>query len=271
VFLAMRRLQTNMAFIVAIIGFCLILTSTPKSAFAQKTPQILVQDLIEATHAQDEGRVRALWQPGPWSKKTDNPGYGLYHQSVRKRFTLLARGVQTKKDRALATVDIERNGRIVDRVYFYAMHTQSRWIFVDADESKAHVRHFLAGTVPGRFSVRYLPPNPALEGVGKALIKLAHGEAKSPKGPQIINAPDAISPVLRRWARTTKLRVTKTLYFAPMKRGAIEFTTKTEIVNAQGKTVQFDDHWIVYVEQKPDHRWRITNDGSYLSVDSFLE
>ncbi|HIA03256.1 MAG TPA: hypothetical protein EYN66_15345, partial [Myxococcales bacterium] len=192
-------------------------------ALAQSTPDELLNTFISASHAYDEYQVKSLWESGDWSKKDDNPGHSLFRQSVRKKFTFGSQGIQTAGNRALATVDVIRAGRTVDRVYLYAIKKEARWLFVHADENKRHVKRFLAGTVPGRFYVRKLPSNNQLEPVALALRAIALGKATSAQRKKFTNSKQELKRFLESVAKQPTLRYSKNNWLASIKRGVLFF------------------------------------------------
>jgi hypothetical protein len=237
---------------------------------AQSTPQELLDTFIKASHAYDEFKVQSLWDSGDWSKKADNPGHSLFRQSIHKKFTFVDQGIQVLKERALATVNVVRNGRVVDRVYLYAERKDARWVFVHADESKSHVKRFLAGTVPGRFYVRELPSNAKLDPVGRALLALALGPPGAKEQQLFTNSDAEIKEHLRAIQGNKTLLYTKNGWLKSLKRGYFRFDYQDSGSRADGTTYSYKSNWFIYVEQAGD-KWHIFDDGSSPSNESFLK
>jgi hypothetical protein len=199
----------------------------------------------------------------------DNPGHSLYRQTVRKTFTFSNRGIKVVKARGVATLDLARNGRNVDRIYLYAVKRAEIWVFVEGDESKAHVRRFLEGTAAGNFRVKQLASNDGLASVANALMAIASGNATAKQRSLITNTDKDLWTHLE-WVRAQPtLRYTKNGWLASLKRGVL-FFNYDQISIWDGKTHTDPTQWIIYVE-KNGNQWRIYDHGSYPRTESFLK
>jgi hypothetical protein len=139
----------------------------------------LVSNLNRAFAAKDEALARAQFTPEHWSRKRD-PGERLYRQGVRKGFELRLSDSQVREGRAVAVVDVLREGKGVDRLFLYAVRDAGAgggWRIDGLDEDKNHPALFLDGTLPAAFEVEALPGNAELERLGRTYAAAATGDA----------------------------------------------------------------------------------------------
>jgi hypothetical protein len=221
-----------------IVSMVILGVLVPAAANSQ-TPQALLSQLIEASHAKDEATVRSLWDAGPWSKQSDNAGRSLYHQGVRKGFNYQSQGVQVTADRAVATVDIARRGRVVDRVFLYATKTGAGWRFHEGDESKGHVRHFLAGKAPAKVDIRSWPSDPNLHAAGLALVGHMTGKGA---GATLVT-DDTLKQTLQRLEGTSEATVIAAHWLKSMSRGVVHVRYRSRSV--EGSAPSYENMWVV--------------------------
>ena len=238
------------------LPLCLFLLVAPSLVHAQSTPQELLTTFISASHAQDEGGIKRLWDSGDWSKDADNPGHSLFRQTLRKGFTFADQGLQTRQNRALATVDIMRAGKRVDSIYLYAVQKTKTWRFVHADENQRHAKYFLEGKVPGRFYIQELPTKAELIPVGEALIAIALGKATPEQRQLFTNRDDALQKHLKDLSGKASWRYTKSAWLASLKRGVLFIEHQETHSGDAGSTPASAMTVNLYIEAQGD-KWRV--------------
>lgn len=144
---------------------------------AEDDPELvaLAQKLGAAIARSDAAQAQAQFTPTAWSSIADS-GERLYKQGTRKHFELRLFATQRQGERAVLSVDVSAAGRLVDRVYLYAVRQSGHWLVEGLDENRGHHEPFLAGQVPAAFRVEELPNSAELMGLGAQIIDAANAK-----------------------------------------------------------------------------------------------
>jgi hypothetical protein len=211
--------------------------SGSSGAVAPTSPENLFKAFSAAIQSGDEAKTRTetFCTKEFWKES----GKSFFKQAAKKKFELKKNNVRVKEEKAVVTTDLLREGKIVDRVYFYAVKENDEWKFDGMDENKGHIDHYLAGRLPARFDLPGFPGSPELEELGKKLIEIAGPlkEASDDTEKQgailkgvLTGNPGSIYSQLRLLLEIAhmKLKVVSTHMVDSIQRGAIVIKDETE-------------------------------------------
>ncbi|MCP4156801.1 MAG: hypothetical protein GY757_54310 [bacterium] len=233
------------------------------------SPDNLLILFTAAMDANDETKAESICTKEFWNEKR-NSGKRFYKQANRKKFQLKKNDTRTKGDKAVLVVDILREGKVVDQVFFYTFAKNNRWLIDGMDENRRHVDLYLEGSLPGRFYPADYPADKELEELGAKLIGIAGPLKEAVTDPEkqktllngvLTGAPGVLFNQLRllREVGQLKLKVVSTHMVDSVKRGAIV------IHDESGKEKVF-----IYVAKEAGG-WKLVNCHSgWLSAESIL-
>ncbi len=159
--------------------------------------------LSDAIARGDTDAARGWMTPAFYEARRDGGG-DLIAQCVRKGLKLLPREARAVGTIGSLTADIEREGRVVDRVWLLArLQPEGRWLFEAVTEDRERVLATLAKRIEPRFEPRRLPSEPG----AAALVEvfrgaLAAGDAAAALallGPEPDRTPGIGQPRARRF------------------------------------------------------------------------
>jgi hypothetical protein len=165
-----KRLVLFVFFVVVVFYFSC--SNSGDGDLKSTSPENLSRAFSAAVKSGDEAKAETFCTKEFWNEKRDS-GKRFFKQAVRRKFELKTGDVQAREKRAVVSVDIEREGKVVDQVYFYAVETDDQWLFDGMDENRNHAGYYLDGGLPARFYPSDYPGSPELEALGTKLIEIA--------------------------------------------------------------------------------------------------
>jgi hypothetical protein len=235
---------------------------------AVPSPENSFKAFVAAVGADDAAKAEALCTPGYWKSERDS-GERLFKQAVRKEFEMKKIDVKTKGERAVVTTDIVVKGKVVDRIYMYAVSEKGNWLFDGANENENQIGYFLDGRLTGSFHPSDYEGSKELEELGAKLIAMA-GPLNETTDPAeqaglikevLTGDPASIRSDLRLLLEVAQnnLKVVATHMVDPISRGAIVIYDET------GK-----DKIFIYVAKEADG-WRLIRCYTgWLSAEAIL-
>jgi len=221
------------------------------------TPESLFKGFAAAIKSSDEAKAETFCTKEFWNEKRDS-GKRIFKQATRKKFEMRKNNVQISSEgkKAVVTVDITQNGKVVDQVYFYAIDVKGKWLFDGMDENKNHTGHYLEGRLPARFYLSDYSGNSELEELGTKLIQTAaplQDAAADPVKQEsllkglLIGDPGKIHSELRLLLKVSnmKLKVVATHMVDSIRRGAIVINDETGKEKVFIYVAREDDGWML--------------------------
>ncbi|MCB9787649.1 MAG: hypothetical protein H6744_13285 [Deltaproteobacteria bacterium] len=214
-----------------------------------------VEALPRAAQAPDPEALLALCTP---AFREDPDGCeGLWRQVQAKGFALRPtdRQVVERGDlgRLVLTLDVVRGERVVDRIFAYAIADAEGWRLGGVDEIREHAAPFLEFLIGPQVDVAALPPDPALDAIGNALLTAAVTLDTQPE-----RIASGARDVVVALAALQNPRFAGSHVHEPLGRAALEFHADDEPVFG------------VYLRYR-EGAWRIVDRGyGYLSARAFL-
>ncbi|UCH97276.1 MAG: hypothetical protein JSV88_10605 [Candidatus Aminicenantes bacterium] len=261
------RLKLN----VALIFFVLLAYHCSTGDVTPTSPENLLKALSNAVNSNDKAKAETFFTKECWNAR-NYPGEQFFTQAVKKKFEMKTTNTRIKGKKAVVTADILREGKKVDRVYFYAVDVNGLWKFDGMDENRNHVEHYLNDRLPARFILSHYPGSQELQELGTKLIGIAASlqeEAKDDPGKQksllegiLIGDPGRIYSELRLLLKVSNmnLKVMSTHMVDSIQRGAIVIHDET------GKEKIF-----IYAAKEPGG-WKLINcTTGWLSEESILK
>jgi hypothetical protein len=235
---------------------------------AAPSPENSFKAFVAAVEADDAAKAEALCTPGYWKSDRDS-GERLFKQAVRKKFEMKKIEVKIKGERAVVVSDIIVKGKVVDRIFMYAVSEKGNWLFDGANENENQIVYFLDGRLPGGFHPSDYKGSKELEELGAKFIKIAAPlQAATDPAEQaalikevLIGNPASIRSDLRLLleAAQKELKVVSTHMVDSISRGAIV------IHDESGK-----DKVFIYVAKEADG-WRLIRCYTgWLSAEAIL-
>lgn len=235
------------------------------------SPGNLFKLFSTALESNDEAKAEAVCTKEFWDNERDS-GKRFFKQANRRKFQLKKNEERTgvKAERAVLIVDIVRDGKTVDQVYFYTFGKDGQWLIDGMDENRGHIDHYLEGRLSGRFHPADYTGNSKLEELGAKLIEIAGPLQEAAADPEkqasllknaLTGDPKTLFGQLRllRQVGQLNLKVVSTHMVDSIGRGAIVIHDET------GKEKVF-----IYVENKADG-WALVNcHTGWLSAESIL-
>jgi hypothetical protein len=202
------------------------------------SPESTLELFTGAAGADDAVKAETLFTKECWTAKRDS-GNRFFKQAVRKKFDMEKKDVKSKGDKAVVTADILREGKVVDKLFFYMIRQNDKWLIDGIDEIDNHVGYYLDGILPARFDILKYPGNKELETLGAKLIEIAGplkaAESDPAKQAELLKGvfygdPGTLFSGLRllRQVGDLKLRVAGTYWVEPIKRAAIKIFDESE-------------------------------------------
>lgn len=262
-------MKTKSLYLVITTILIVYVTGCSAGPVEPNSPENLLKLFNAALDANDEAKAEGVCTKEFWNEKRDS-GRRFFKQVQRKKFQLDKNEARTKGERAVLIIDVIRDGKAVDQVYFYTVNKDQRWWIDGMDENRKHIDYFLDGRLPGRFYPADYNGSKELEELGAKCIEIAGplqvAEADPAKQASLLKSvfngdPNALFNQLRllRKVGQLKLQVISTHWVDTINRGAIV------IHDESGKEKVF-----LYVV-KEDAGWKLVNCYTgWLSAESLL-
>lgn len=218
-------------------------------------PTTLVDRLGQAIERGDEALARAQFTTDGFDRGR-NSGASFYYQAVAKQFVLSVPAVIEIHDRAAITVDVARNGKVVDRVFFYAIRDGlRRWRIGAVDENKYFGEPFVNKRIGIDFDARGLPATPALNALATAMLDTGRGQAAARRRIETTLAAPGRDDALAKLAALKDATFVSSHAAGDLGCAALHFRTRRDREDAYAEELSF-------VLIKRDQRWEIV-DASY--------
>jgi hypothetical protein len=218
-------------------------------------PTTLVDKLALAIERGDEALARAQFTPDGFDRGRDS-GASFYYQAVAKQFALTVPAVIEINDRAAITVDVARNGKVVDRVFFYAIRDGlRRWRIGAVGENKYFGQPFVNRRIGIDFDARALPPTPALNALAAAMLDASRGQASARRRIETELVAPGRDDALAKLTALKDATFVSSHAAAALGCAALHFRARREREDAYAEELSF-----VLIQR--DQRWEIA-DASY--------
>jgi hypothetical protein len=203
---------------------------------ATSSPEGVLSVFEKAIEKNDEAMAQGICTAEFWKDERES-GKHFFKQAVRKKFKLKKMEVKIQKDRVVINVDVFRDGKKVDQLFFYVQRSRGKWVFDGVNENLNHGKYYLEEILPARFYIGNYPSNSELQAFGEKIIQLAPQLVKAKEDEaQLKSHLDGVLKIKYSPASALRLllevadlelELTANHWIEPLKRGAIEIRDKT--------------------------------------------
>ncbi len=166
-------MKFKLSLVLIICVFCVFLgNSCSEGGIDQTSPEKLIKTLSNLISIEDKVNTENCFTGECWKSRNDS-GERFVKQAVRKKFELKLIDSKLKEAKAVVTADIIIKGKIVDRLYFYAINNKGIWKIDGLNENKNQGEHYINDRLPARFNISSYKGNQELEDLGTKLLSLA--------------------------------------------------------------------------------------------------
>jgi hypothetical protein len=198
-----------------------ILLAVPVLAEGADKPDQNVFRLDKACRSGDLKTARAQFTAGCWSREWDS-GENFCGQARRKSFQLIVAGTKQAGERALVTVNIQIQGKLVDQVYMYFVRERGKWLIASIDENRHFGAYFLSKKLGPDFKASKLPSSAELDEIGKLLLQASLDSSKNFKLEAKVTSKN-LADYLDRIAKLSDASFASSHYEKSLGCGALKF------------------------------------------------